>query len=211
MLIIKSLFIFKAMFVAAVLGLFALGTAHAEVEVAGVKFADSVDVKGSKLQLNGAGIRTKAIFKVYAAGLYLPKPATTPELVLAMQGAKSLRVTMLRDIDAQELGNLLVRGVEANTSKEEFFKFAVSFIRMGDIFNAQKKLKSGDTFSLDFIPGTGTVLTVKGTAQGEPFKEPEFFSALMKIWLGPKPADSTLKQAMLGKTAAPTPSSQDRY
>lgn len=185
--------------------------AMAEVEVAGVKYADSVDIKGQKLMLNGAGIRTKAIFKVYTAGLYLPKPATTTELALAMQGTKSIRVTMLRDIDAQELGNLLVRGVEANSSKEEFFKFAVSFTRMGDIFNAQKKLRTGDTFSLDYIPGTGTIMTVKGAVQGEPFKEPEFFSALLKIWLGPKPADSSLKEALLGKKAAPVQSPQERY
>jgi Chalcone isomerase-like len=182
-----------------------LSPASAQVEVAGVKFDNNVELKGSKLQLNGAGIRTKAIFKVYAAGLYLQNKATTPELVLAMQGPKSMRVTMLRDIDAQELGNLLVRGVENNTTRDEFFKFAVGFQRMSDIFLAQKKLKAGDSFSMDYVPGVGTSVVVKGVQQGEPFKEPEFFSALMKIWLGNKPADSTLKEALLGKaTIKPT-------
>ena len=53
--------------------------------------------------------------------------------------------------------------------------------------------------SIDWVPGTGTVLTVKGVPQGEPFKEPEFFNALLRIWLGPNPADWKLKDALLGK------------
>jgi Chalcone isomerase-like len=200
---------FKALLIMLAMSL-ATSAARAEVDVAGVKFADTLELKGSKLQLNGAGIRTKAIFKVYAAGLYLPSKAATPELALAMQGAKSIRITMLRDIEAQELGNLLVRGIEANSTRDEFFKFAIGFQRMGDIFTAQKKLKSGDSFSIDYVPNVGTTIIVKGTPQGEPFKEQEFFSALLKIWLGNKPADNSLKQALLGKTAdAPRNPSRD--
>ncbi|MFS9599030.1 chalcone isomerase family protein [Acinetobacter baumannii] len=33
---------------------------------------------------------------------------------------------------------------------------------------------------------------------GETIKEPEFFSALLRIWLGDKPADDALKDALLG-------------
>ena len=61
---------------------------------------------------------------------------------------------------------------------------------------------SGDAITIDWVPGTATVLTVKGEVQGEPFKEPEFFNALLGIWLGPHPADEQLKHALLG-TAAP--------
>jgi hypothetical protein len=39
---------------------------------------------------------------------------------------------------------------------------------------------------------------VRGQVQGEPFKEPEFFRALMSIWLGPSPADYKLKENLLG-------------
>ena len=38
------------------------------VEVAGVNYPPEVDLQGTRLALNGAGIRYKAIFKVYAAG-----------------------------------------------------------------------------------------------------------------------------------------------
>ena len=41
-------------------------------------------------------------------------------------------------------------------------------------------------------------------AAAEPIKEPEFYSSLMKIWLGNNPADGSLKEALLG-VAKPKP------
>ena len=43
--------------------------AQAVLELAGARFEPFTTVAGSRLLLNGAGIRYKAIFKVYAAGL----------------------------------------------------------------------------------------------------------------------------------------------
>lgn len=173
--------------------------ALAQVTVQGVKFEESADVRGAKVQLNGAGTRYKAIFKVYVAGLYLPKKAGSTEEVLAMQGPKRLNITMLREIDSGELGKLFSRGMEDNMEKGAFSKLIPGVLRMSQIFSDHKKLVPGDTFSLEWVPGTGTVLTVKGATQGEPFKEPEFFNALLRIWLGPNPADWKLKEALLGK------------
>ena len=182
--------------------LFALTTelAHATtIDVSGVKFEDTIDQRGSKLVLNGAGTRYKAVFKVYAAGLYLPKKASTLEEVIAMPGHKRISITMLREIDANELGKLFTRGVEDNEPKAQMSKLIPGLMRMSQIFTDQKKLAVGDNFNFDWIPGTGGVLIVKGRQQGEPFKEQEFFNALMRIWMGPVPADFKLKDALLGK------------
>ncbi|WP_291012759.1 chalcone isomerase family protein [Hydrogenophaga sp.] len=174
-------------------------SAAATVEVAGVKLEDRINLVGSPLMLNGAGIRYKAVFKVYTAGLYLSTKADTPEAVLAAPGPKRLTITMLRDIDSGELGKLFSRGMEDNMERTAFSKLIPGVLRMSQVFSDHKQLKEGETFVLDWVPGTGTVLTVKGAAQGEPFKEPEFFDALMRIWLGKKPADFRLKEALLGK------------
>jgi len=74
-------------------------------------------------------------------------------------------------------------------------------MRMSQIFTDHKKLLPGEEFSIDWIPGTGTVITVKGKVQGESFKEPEFFNAMLNIWLGQQPADWKLKDALLGKSS----------
>lgn len=170
------------------------------VEQGGVKFEQRMSLQGTPVQLNGAGVRYKAIFKVYAAGLYLTQKATTAEDVLAATGPKRMSITMLRDIDANELGKLFTRGVEDNAPRNEMARLVPGLIRMGEIFSTHKKLLPGDTFTIDWQPGTGTVIAVKGQPQGEPFKEPEFFNALMRIWLGNQPADHLLKAALLGKT-----------
>lgn len=170
----------------------------ATVDAAGVKFEDTIDQRGAKLVLNGAGVRYKAVFKVYSAGLYLPKKAGTADEALAMAGPKRISITMLRDIDSIELGKLFTRGVEDNAPRAEMSKLIPGLLRMGQIFSDQKKLVAGDSFTFEWVPGTGGVLTVKGKQQGEPFKEPEFFTALLRIWLGPNPADWKLKDALLG-------------
>ena len=177
------------------------GAAHADVTLAGVKYEEVSEIRGARLQLNGAGIRYKDPFKVYAAGLYVTKKSNTPEDVMATPGGKRIAVTMLRDIDASELGKLFIRGVEDNMDKPSFSKLIPGLMRMSQIFSEHKNLKSGDTFSLDWVPGTGAVVMLKGVPQGEPFKEPEFFNALLRIWLGPAPADWKLKESLLGKQA----------
>jgi hypothetical protein len=183
-----------------ILALAPLAASAAPVDVAGVKLDDALDLKGSKLQLNGAGVRYKAVFKVYTAGLYLGKKASTTEDVLAAPGAKRITITMLRDIDANELGKLFTRGVEDNSPKSEMLQLIPGLVRMGQMFADQKQLKAGDTFTVDWLPGTGTVISVKGAPQGDPIKEQAFFNALMRIWLGPNPADWKLKDALLGKS-----------
>ena len=178
-----------------------LGALAAQVDVAGVKIDDSVDVRGTKLQLNGAGIRFKAIFKVYVAALYVGKKIATPEEFYAATGPKRMSITMLREIDSNELGKAFTKGFEENAPKGEMSKLIPGLVRMGQVFADQKKLVAGDSFSMDWIPGTGTIITVKGKVQGDAFKEPEFFNALMRIWLGNNPADWKLKDALLGKPA----------
>ncbi|WP_280156412.1 chalcone isomerase family protein [Piscinibacter sp. XHJ-5] len=176
---------------------------HAETtEVGGIKFEQTTQLGGTKLQLNGAGVRYKAVFKVYAAGLYLPQKAATTEAVLAATGPRRMHIVMLREIDANELGKLFTRGMEQNASREEFSKVIPGVIKLGEIFAARKKLASGDYFSIDYVPGTGSTIVVNGKPAAEPIKEPEFFSALMKIWLGKAPADAQLKDALLGVAKA---------
>jgi len=167
--------------------------------LADVKYADSVKVQDAALLLNGAGIRYKAVFKVYTAGLYLEQKAGTPQDVFALPGNKRLSITMLREIDSGELGKLFSRGMEDNMDRASFSKLIPGVLRMSQIFSDHKKLEAGDTFTIDWVPGKGTIITVKGVVQGEPFKEPAFFNALLGIWLGNKPADWKLKDALLGK------------
>lgn len=185
--------------VASLLMAAALPAAAQNFDTAGVKYEPSAQVAGTTLPLHGAGVRYKAIFKVYTAGLYLNAKAGTPEAVLANPGPKRMHIVMLRDIDANELGKLFTRGMEDNAPRESFVKSIPGTIRMGEIFAAKKRLNTGENFSVEYVPGVGTSVLVNGKAMGEPIKEPEFFNSLLLIWLGKSPADRNLKESLLGR------------
>ena len=177
------------------------GILAAPVEVSGIKLADPVELAGSRLQLNGAGIRYKAVFKVYVAALYLEKKAATPEEAFATPGAKRISITLLREIDSNELGKSFTKAFEENAPKTEMSRLIPGLLKMGQVFSDQKKMLAGESFTIDWISGTGTVISVKGKPQGEPIKEVEFYNAMLRIWLGAKPADWKLKDELLGKAA----------
>ena len=106
--------------------------------VAGVAYPAQAGVGGQTLQLNGAGIRYKAIFKVYTAGLYLEKPAASLQEIAALPGPKRVSVTMLREIDSAELGKLFARGIEDNMERARFSRLVPGVLRMSDIFTQHK-------------------------------------------------------------------------
>ena len=175
--------------------------AQTTTEVAGVQFPNTLQVGNAKLQINGAGIRYKVVFKVYAAALYLTDKATTPEAVLASAGPRHLQIVMLREIDANELGRLFTRGMEQNAAREDFTKSIPGIMRLSDVFSSRKKLVAGESFAVEWVPGVGTMILVNGKPAAEPIKEPEFYTTLMKIWLGKSPADAQLKEALLGRVS----------
>ncbi len=195
---IRRLFLAAAATLALSLPAFAQTT-----EVSGVKYEHHWTVANQRLQLNGAGTRYKFVIKVYTAGLYLAAKAGTTEAVLAAPGPKRLHIVMLRDIDGNELGKLFTRGMQDNSTRAEFAKSIAGTLRLSEMFVAKKKLNAGEHFSVEWLPGLGTQVYVNGKAQGEPIVEPEFFAALMRIWLGNAPADAVLKDALLGKAAPP--------
>ncbi len=165
---------FRGVWLGIALSLLTAAASANVVDVAGVKLDETLELRGAKLALNGAGIRYKAVFKVYTAGLYLTKKAGTPEEVMAAPGPRRMTITMLREIDSAELGKLFTRGVEDNSPKGEMSRLIPGLIRMGQIFSDQKRLFPGENFVIDWIPGTGTVITVKGVVQGEPLRSPSF-------------------------------------
>lgn len=173
-------------------------SAIAAVEIDGVKLEDTADVGGSKLQLNGAGIRTKIIFKVYVAGVYLPQKTTSAQDVIAGAGPKRISLTFLRNLEGSDMSKAFVEGIEANTPAAELAKLQPNIARVNALFAARKELKKGESVLIDLVPGTGVVFTINGEAEPDPIKDAEFYAALMKIWFGEKPADNKLKAALLG-------------
>lgn len=168
-------------------------------EVAGVKFEDRTRVGSADLVLNGAGLRKRAFFQVYAAGLYLAdrKPAAADAIALA--GPKRVAIHMLRDVDAATFTEALTDGMRANHDEAAMKALEPRVAQLGAIMAELQEAKKGMAILLDWQPGVGTVVNVDGKPRGKPIEGEDFFRALLRIWLGEKPVQDDLKRALLGQ------------
>jgi len=173
--------------------------AQAAVDVNGYKFEDTAKVAGKDLKLNGAGMRTKLVFKVYAAGLYLPEKKNATAEILKLEGPRRVTLQMARDLTSEEFGKAFMDGLNENLDKAEKQKIVAQIGKMGELFASVDAIKKGDVLHLDWIPGTGTQTELNGKKLGDPIPDVNFYNAILRIWLGDKPVDKSLKPALLGE------------
>ena len=177
--------VFAALFAAAALA----------AEVGGVKLADKASVGGQELVLNGASIRTRAIFKVYVGSLYLPAKAGDAAGVLA-KGPRRIQLNLLRDLSPDQLVDALKDGLKDNSTEAELAALKPQSDQLTSIMKSFGEVKEGSVVTIDFVDGNtalGFNGAPKGTIPGEAFNR-----ALTKIWIGDKPIQADLKKAMLG-------------
>jgi hypothetical protein len=169
-------------------------------EVAGVQLQETVHTaSGSPLVLNGAGLRKRMIFKVYAMGLYFPRKTSVAADAIATSGPKRVAIHMLRDVDAATFSDALADGIRANHSEAELKAIDARVLELTAIMAEMKEAKSGMLIELDWVPDAGTVVRIDGTARGKPIAGEDFYRALLRIWLGDHPVQSDLKSALLGQ------------
>lgn len=168
------------------------------VEVEGVKFEPAVQVAGTTLQLNGAGIRTRAVFKVYAAGLYVPQKANSAAALLAQKGPRRVAIGMLRNVDAESFAGALNDGLKANLTEQQLAGFKAQVDALNANLKAVGEAKKGDLIHFEFTPETGTRVLVNGQPRGSAIAGDDFFAAVLRVWIGDKPVDGALKKALVG-------------
>lgn len=180
---------------ASALAALALAAPALAKEVAGVEFQQTVEVGGQELRLNGAGIRSKLFVKVYAGGLYLAQPSADPAAIVAADAPKRVRMVFLRDVDKGKIMETYREGFENNSAGPGL---AALLEKLARIAPALPDMKKGGEMSVTYVPGQGTTVAASGggsvTVEGK-----EFGDAMLRNWLGEKPADGSLKKAFLGK------------
>ena len=183
-------------------GLFALALVIALVnpvaalEVRGVRLEDSATlVDGTRLVLNGAGVRVKFIFDVYVGALYLPAPSRQAETLLATPTANRVSMHFVYSrVAKHKIDEGWREGFEANLDAASRGAVAARLERFVDLF---PDLVEGDRVWIDFVPGLGTRVSINGESRGV-IEGDDFNAALLTIWLGREPVSEALKNAMLG-------------
>lgn len=173
--------------------------AEAAVQVGKVDFPAQQTVQQRVLELNGAGLRTRLGFKVYAMGLYLRAPLTDAVAIIGDKGEKRIRVVLTRDLEARQFGDALQTGLEKNHDEDALARLKPATDALLAALNAVGEVKTGTHIVLDRLGNGATRLLVDGRQQGEDIADAAFYPALLRIWLGERPADSDLRDALLNK------------
>ncbi len=169
------------------------------MQVEGQWFEGQSELAGSALRLNGTGVRAVAWFKGYAAGLYLPAPATTPAQAVDMPGPKRLQIRMLKDVPAEEFVKALNKGVARNSSPDQLATMQGRLAQFASLVSALGQVKTGDVVNLDHEPGRGLSLRVNGKLRGETVQGDDLFAAVLRSFVGQRPYDEKLKAGLLGQ------------
>jgi hypothetical protein len=162
--------------------------------LAGANLPDTATVGGKSLVLNGLGVRTEFMVKVYVAGLYLEQKSTDPDAINKTDAPKRIVMHFLHDASKKQLTDAFSESFHDNspqagaTSKTEIDKF----------LGALQPLKVGDEMVFTYLPATGTTVAInatdKVTIPGQAFSQ-----VLLSVWFGPKPPTASLKKGLLGE------------
>jgi hypothetical protein len=164
---------------------------------------DAPQASGTTLVLNGAGARLGTTTYLYSARLYLEHKTTDPHAILQNLDTTQFRMTMLQDASTKDIFELISQGIVANASDDDLMTLVSEIFDVGVMLSEQGKLLAGDSIEIDSHPAAGTTLTIRSRSQNAPitqtFANPRLFKVMLGIWLGDRPADPALKQALLGQ------------
>lgn len=182
----------------AALMLSAASARAADPVVGGITVAERVTHDGRSLRLIGAGVRVKFVFNVYLAALYAAQPSHDAARLIADPQPRRIHLQLLRDIDSATLDEALQDGLAANHNASDIAALKPAAAQLSALLKSMGGLREGDIIDLDIQAGS-VAITYNQQSKGS-IEDPQLPSALMRIWLGPKPAQSSLKQALLGQT-----------
>jgi hypothetical protein len=172
----------------------AASTFNQAATVAGVNLADTTTVGDKTLVLNGMGLRSEFMVKVYVAGLYLEHKSTDADGINKADTSKKIVMQLLHDASKKQMTDAFDQSFKDNapdagtTLKTDTDKFLA----------ALEPVKVGEQMVFTYVPGTGTTFAIDGkdklTIAGRAFGQ-----AIFSVWLGSKPPTSGLKKGMLGE------------
>jgi hypothetical protein len=109
-----------------------------------------------------------------------------------------LRITLLRDVSAQQDLKYLLGGLTDNNSAAELAAIQVPLEQFMTLMHKIGRIPRGGVVQLDYLPSLGTRVWLDqhflGAVPGAAFNR-----SLLKIWLGERPIQKNLKRALLGE------------
>jgi hypothetical protein len=166
------------------------------LEIGGVALPETLDAGGKSLVLNGAGLRKKFFFKIYAGALYLPEKESDPGKIVPADEPMAVRMHFIYDgVSAEKLIETWNEGFEKTTGGRPG-PLSDRIVAFNGLFT--EEAGEGDVYDIVYTPSEGVRVVMNGRAAGT-IQGLDFKTALFAIWLGEDPADDGLKREMLGR------------
>jgi Chalcone isomerase-like len=162
--------------------------------VAGVNLPDKAEAGGQTLVLNGMGLRSKFIIKVYVGGLYLAQKEKAPAKILGADTPRRMVMHFLYSVNKEQMCEAWNEGLEQNTPK------AAADVKKNfmSLCNWMEPIPKGNKIVLTYVPGEGTHVEVNGKAKGT-LEGKATADAILNTWIGPDPGPGEdFKKAVLG-------------
>jgi hypothetical protein len=161
-------------------------------EIGGVEFAEQVTLAGAPLALNGVGLRERYFLDIYVAALYLPAVTHDPRKAIDDDVPKRIVMHFVyRKVTRDQAVDALRWRLEESPSASTIRSQVETFVGWLEDF------ARGDEIVFDYVPGTGTTVTVKGRVRGT-FVGQGFMQAIWSIFLGESPITPQLRDGLLG-------------
>lgn len=176
------------------LAIFSFMFSQAQVQVGDATLPNTMSIVGADLVLNGAGMREKIVFDLYAGGLYLQSKTTDAKKIISADETMAMKLHIVSG---------LVSSKKMTSAVDDGFQASMN----GDVSSLADKIETfkgffsdeivkGNIFDITYIKGRGSVVYKNGKEIGV-IEGMDFKKALFGIWLGTNPADDDLKEAML--------------
>ena len=187
---------FKKQFAAIIWAILMMATLGNAEEIGGINMPASMQTGQTQLMLNGAGVRTKFFMDLYVGGLYLKEKSQDAKAVIETDEPMAIKLHIVSSmITSKKMEKATRKGFE-NATGGNIEAIKVQIEEFISVF--KEEIKEGDIFDLIYVPEKGVEVSKnsepRSTIEGLPFKK-----AMFGIWLSNKPAQKSLKKAMLGE------------
>ncbi len=169
---------------------------QAQTVVGDATLPNTMTVEGTDLVLNGAGMREKVIFDLYAGGLYLASKKSDAAAIVNADETMAMKLDIVSGmVSSKKMIGAVDDGFDASMNGDTS-SLDAQITKFKGFFS--DKIVKTNVFDITYVKGKGTVVYKNGKEVGM-IPGLEFKKALFGIWLGSNPADDDLKEAMLGK------------
>ncbi len=147
--------------------------------------------------LNGLASYQDLGGEMFIAALYAENPTSSSNMLLDSKEKKSMELRITADrYSARRLNKMWIEGMAINNPGSVLTEQAQNMIEFTSMI--KKKLMAGDILTIENVPGEGTNVSVNGVKLGT-IKAEDFFSMLLRTWIGSIPLSSDFRRELLQK------------